>query len=192
MISATKDNKFEAESWLSDTKASGATDLKSAIDAAIDLAETTDNSRIPVILFITDGGPHVGENNFQTMISAIAAIGNFIINHRTTPASENFKQLIHKISGNLQLSSDILERIQIDKNIDAEKNEDAHDKLFDTYKKLSNLRDENIKKGNQELDTETLHQLQEAYLISNHLNWLKTLSESLKKAIEKYASIHFE
>lgn len=72
MISATKDNKFEAESWLSDTKASGATDLKSAIDAAIDLAETTDNSRIPVILFITDGGPHVGENNFQTMISAIS------------------------------------------------------------------------------------------------------------------------
>ncbi len=128
----------------------------------------------------------------QTMISAIAAIGNFIINHRTTPASENFKQLIHKISGNLQLSSDILERIQIDKNIDAEKNEDAHDKLFDTYKKLSNLRDENIKKGNKELDTETLHQLQEAYLISNHLNWLKTLSESLKKAIEKYTSIHLD
>ena len=128
----------------------------------------------------------------QTMISAIAAIGNFIINHKTTPASENFKQLIHKISGNLQLSSDILERIQIDKNIDAKKNEDAHHKLFDTYKKLSNLRDENIKKGNKELDTETLHQLQEAYLISNHLNWLKTLSESLKKAIEKYASIHLE
>ncbi|MGK0414117.1 MAG: putative membrane protein YccC [Polaribacter sp.] len=128
----------------------------------------------------------------QTMIAAIAAIGNFIINHKTTPASEGFKQLINTISGNLQLSSDILEHKKVEKEVCKEKNEDAQDKLFDTYKKLSNLRDENIKKGKKELDTETLHQLQEAYLISNHLNWLKSLSESLKKAIGKYTSIILE
>jgi uncharacterized membrane protein YccC len=125
----------------------------------------------------------------QTMIAAIAAIGNFIINHKITPASEDFKQLINTISGNLQLSSDILEHKKIEKEVGEEKNEDAQDKLFDTYKKLSNLRDENIKKGKKELDTETLHQLQEAYLISNHLNWLKSLSESLRKAIGKYHTI---
>jgi hypothetical protein len=34
------------------------------------------------------------------------------------------------------------------------------------------------KTGNTELDTETLHGLQEAYLI-NHMNWLK--SETYKK-----------
>lgn len=128
----------------------------------------------------------------QTMISAIAAIGNFIINHKTTPASEDFKKLINTISGNLQGSADILEHIEIEKEVSVEKNEDAQDKLFDTYKKLSHLRDENIKKGNKEIDTETLHQLQEAYLISNHLNWLKSLSESLKKAIGKYSSIILE
>ena len=128
----------------------------------------------------------------QTMISAIAAIGNFIINHKTTPASEDFKKLIYTISGNLQGSADILEHIEIEKEVSVEKNEDAQDKLFDTYKKLSHLRDENIKKGNKEIDTETLHQLQEAYLISNHLNWLKSLSESLKKAIGKYSSIILE
>jgi uncharacterized membrane protein YccC len=128
----------------------------------------------------------------QTMISAIAAIGNFIINHKTTPASEDFKKLIYTISGNLQSSADILEHIEIEKEVSVEKNEDAQDKLFDTYKKLSHLRDENIKKGNKEIDTETLHQLQEAYLISNHLNWLKSLSESLKKAIGKYSSIILE
>ncbi|UAM99390.1 FUSC family protein [Polaribacter litorisediminis] len=128
----------------------------------------------------------------QTMIAAIAAIGNFIINHKTTPASEDFKQLINTISENLQSSSDILKHKKIEKEVCKEKNEEAQDKLFDTYKKLSNLRDENIKKGKKELDTETLHQLQEAYLISNHLNWLKSLSESLKKAIGKYTSIILE
>jgi hypothetical protein len=90
------------------------------------------------------------------------------------------------------LSSDILEDAQIEQEVFAEKNEDAQDHLFDTYKKLSNLRDENIQKGHTKLDTETLHHLQEAYLISNHLNWLKSLSESLKKAIEKYNSIILE
>lgn len=128
----------------------------------------------------------------QTMISAIAAIGNFIINHKTTPASDDFKRLINTISGNLQLSSDILEYNQIEKEVSSEKIKDAQEKLFDTYKKLSNLRDENIKKGKKELDTETLHQLQEAYLISNHLNWLKSLSESLRKAIGKYHIITFD
>jgi hypothetical protein len=37
------------------------------------------------------------------------------------------------------------------------------------YQQLSNLRDENIRLGHTELDTETLHGLQEAYLIANHM-----------------------
>ncbi|MFT5238411.1 MAG: hypothetical protein ACI9M9_002019, partial [Flavobacteriaceae bacterium] len=39
-----------------------------------------------------------------------------------------------------------------------------------------------------ELDTETLHGLQEAYLIANHMSWLKSLSENIKKATESYGS----
>ncbi|TXD49328.1 FUSC family protein [Polaribacter sp. IC073] len=124
----------------------------------------------------------------QTMISAIASIGNFIINHKTTPASDEFNMLIHKISNTLQISCESLEEPEINKKITEKKVKDAEDKLLDTYQQLSNLRDENIKKGNTEIDTETLHGLQEAYLISNHLSWLKSLSESLKKATERYHS----
>ena len=124
----------------------------------------------------------------QTMISAIASIGNFIINHKTTPASTAFNVLIHEISNTLQMSCDCLKHAQIKKKIAKEIVEDAHDKLLDTYQTLSNLRDENIKKGNTKLDTETLHGLQEAYLISNHMSWLKSLSENLKKATESYCS----
>ena len=124
----------------------------------------------------------------QTMISAIASIGNFIINHKTTPASSDFNVLLNKISNNLQASCDIIEQAEIKKKIAKETVEDAKDKLLDKYKQLSNLRDENIKKGNTELDTETLHGLQEAYLIANHMSWLKSLSESLKSATERYRS----
>jgi hypothetical protein len=122
----------------------------------------------------------------QTMISAIASIGNFISNHKTTPASIEFNILIKKISNTLQISFDSLEHVQIKKKITEETAEDAQEKLMDKYQQLSNLRDKNIDQGNTELDTETLHALQEAYLIANHMAWLKSLSENLKKATERY------
>jgi hypothetical protein len=59
--------------------------------------------------------------------------------------------------------------------------------LFGKYQQLSNLRDENIRLGNTELDTETLHGLQEAYLIANHMNWLKSLRKTYK-ATKRYRS----
>jgi uncharacterized membrane protein YccC len=122
----------------------------------------------------------------QTMVSAIASIGNFIMNHNTTPASEDFNVLIKKISNTLKISFDGLEHTQTHKKVAEETVDDAQEKLKAHYQELSNLRDENIKKGNAELDTETLHELQEAFLISNHMSWLKSLSENLETATERY------
>jgi glycyl-tRNA synthetase beta subunit len=125
----------------------------------------------------------------QTMISAIASIGNFVINHKTTPASEEFNILSQRITNTLQKSCDLLEPAEIAQKITKETIEVAENTLLEKYQQLSNLRDENIKKGNTALDTETLHALQEAYLIANHMNWLKSLSESLKKATERYCLV---
>jgi len=122
----------------------------------------------------------------QTMISAIASIGNFIINHRTTPASVEFNLLIKKIANTLQMACDSLDHTQFKKKVTEETAEDAQEKLLGKYQHLSKKRDENIRQGNTELDTETLHALQEAYLISNHMGWLKSLSENLEKATERY------
>ncbi|MFT7071238.1 FUSC family membrane protein [Patiriisocius sp. Uisw_017] len=124
----------------------------------------------------------------QTMISAIASIGKFIINHKTTPASIEFNVLIKKISNTLQMSYDRLDHAKIEKKVTEETAEHAQDKLLEKYQQLSNMRDENIKQGNTKLDTETLHGLQEAYLIANHMSWLKSLSENLKKATQSYRS----
>lgn len=122
----------------------------------------------------------------QTMVSAIASIGNFISFHKTTPASEEFNVLIRKISNTLQHSIDRLEHTELQEKIAEETVEGAQETLLDKYQQLSNLRDENIKKGNTELDIKTLHGLQESYLIANHMNWLISLSENLEKTTERY------
>lgn len=124
----------------------------------------------------------------QTMISAIASIGSFISSHKTTPASIEFNILIKRIANTLQISFDSLDDTQIKKTVTEETVEDAEEKLLGKYQQLSNLRDENIRQGNTELDTETLHGLQEAYLIANHMTWLKSLSENLQKATKGYHS----
>lgn len=122
----------------------------------------------------------------QTLISAIASIGNFITQHQTTPASVEFNVLINKISNTLQGALDRLEQTSTQENIGKTKAEDAHEKLLNRYKRLAHLRDENIKLGNPELDKETLHSLQEAYLISSHLGWLVSLSDNLEHSTKRY------
>ncbi len=125
----------------------------------------------------------------QTMVSAIASIGSFIINHQTTPASKEFDALILTISNTLQASCSILDNVQTISPVNTMDIEKAQEKLMQTYHSLSKIRDENIKKGDTELDTATLHHLQEAYLISNQLVWLKSMSENLKKASLKYRAL---
>ncbi len=122
----------------------------------------------------------------QTMVSAIASIGSFIINHRTTPVSKEFDVMILKIANTLQVSCDRLEGVAHDQHSDGETIKEAQETLLKTFQDLSHERDENIQKGHTQINTDTLHQLQEAYLVSNQLVWLKSLSENLKKATESY------
>lgn len=122
----------------------------------------------------------------QTFISAIASIGNFITQHQTTPASVEFNLLIKRIDNALQGALDSLEQTSTQEKIEKIKAEEAQEKLLDKYNSLAHLRDENIKHGNEELDTGTLHALQEAYLISNHLGWLLSLSDNLERSTKRY------
>jgi hypothetical protein len=128
----------------------------------------------------------------QTMISAIASIGTFIANHKTTSVSNEFDILSDKISNTLQLSYSILDTGESADDMDEIHSESAQEKLLARYHDLSNKRDNNIQKGNSELDKETLQKLQEAYLIANHMSWLKSLSDNLKKSISKYLNTSLE
>ncbi|WP_298497132.1 FUSC family membrane protein [uncultured Algibacter sp.] len=125
----------------------------------------------------------------QTMISATASIGSFILNHKTTPPSKEFDVVINRIVNTLQMSCAILQDIPPNKLEDTIPIDDAQKNLQNAFHHLGVERDKNIKKGNIEINTKTLHQLQEAYLITSQLNWLKTLSENLKKATIRYNNI---
>ena len=125
----------------------------------------------------------------QTMVSAIASIGSFIINHQTTPASKEFDAIVRRIANTLEASCSILNEVNADCETMTIDIEEAQEKLMETYHNLSRMRDENLQNGFTELDRESLHNLQEAYLIANQLIWLKTLSDNLRKATSKYQEV---
>ncbi|OAB78643.1 FUSC family protein [Cochleicola gelatinilyticus] len=126
----------------------------------------------------------------QTMISGIASIGTFVTNHQTTPASKEFDTIILKIVNTLRAATAILEDTNFTEEVSvASESSNAEKKIMEAYQHLSELRDRDIKEGNTEIDTETLHHLQEAYLMANQLVWMKALSENLKKATLKYDAV---
>ncbi|WP_019038602.1 FUSC family protein [Psychroflexus tropicus] len=122
----------------------------------------------------------------QTILSATASIGNFITHHQTTPASLEFNTLIQKITDSFHRASMNLSEASNFENQKTIKGDDAEKKLLEKYDQLAKKRDENIKAGHVDLDTSTLHALQEAYLISNHLSWLVSMSDNLVRSTNQY------
>lgn len=122
----------------------------------------------------------------HTMISAVASIGNFIKNHKTTPASKEFNNLVHSISQTLEDSYTSIAGTNSSNKSSSDQDDPSPEKLLHKYQELSDTRDKNLQDGNIELDQETLHHLQEAFLIANHMKWLQSLSKSLYKATQSY------
>ena len=122
----------------------------------------------------------------HTMISAVASIGNFIKNHKTTPASKEFNNLVHSISQTLEDSYISVAGTNSSNKSSSDQDDPSPEKLLHKYQELSDTRDKNLQDGNIELDQETLHHLQEAFLIANHMKWLQSLSKSLYKATQSY------
>ena len=79
MMAAQEKHKIAAAEFLADARAIGSTDLKGAIHEAIrmvNLGARSDSNRIPLILFLTDGGPHVGDDDFQSIVTSISDLSS--------------------------------------------------------------------------------------------------------------------
>lgn len=125
----------------------------------------------------------------HTILSAIASIGNYVLNHETTKASQSFDIMVESISVSLKNSILQLENnttLKTEKRLDVD---NAKQKLLNSFETLSDERDKDIKDGQVKIDDKMLRQLQESHLISNQLIWLKTLSGNLKKVTLKYKAI---
>ena len=67
---ATRDNVRAAERYLDDLDAQGSTNISGALDEA--LSAPTQSGRLPIILFLTDGQPTVGERDGTVIAGNVA------------------------------------------------------------------------------------------------------------------------
>jgi uncharacterized membrane protein YccC len=125
----------------------------------------------------------------HTILSAIASIGSYVLNHNTTPASEEFDTIIKDITSSLKHAASKLEHNETVHFSEEKEIHEAHEKLQKRYNNLSLKRDSDIEAGQTEIDNKTLLNLQEAHLISNQLLWLKSLSVNLNNVTIKYKSV---
>ena len=71
MVSAEEKIKAKAAEFLDSITVGGSTDIEGALLDAIDLAEQSESDRIPIILFLTDGGPNVGGKDVQEIVTSV-------------------------------------------------------------------------------------------------------------------------
>ena len=125
----------------------------------------------------------------HTILSAIASIGTYVLNHNTTSASEEFDTIIEDIATSLKHSASKLETNETVPVSEEKTIVTAHKKLQKRYDDLSLKRDIDIETGFIPIDDKTLLNLQEAHLVSNQLLWLKTLSINLTNVALKYKAV---
>ncbi|MEB8329832.1 FUSC family protein [Flavobacteriaceae bacterium KMM 6897] len=125
----------------------------------------------------------------NTFLSALASLGSFIQNHKTTEPSAHFDAFIANIQNNLEETEALLDKSSKPELLDHVDMETAKKELQNSYNALVNERNEQIKAGVTVIGQDMKVLLQEAHLISNQLIWLKSLSEDLKKNTAKYETI---
>ncbi|MDT0649344.1 FUSC family protein [Autumnicola edwardsiae] len=126
----------------------------------------------------------------QTFLSALASLGTYIQNHKTTAASVNFEIFTNFISENLKTSEQLL----LNKSL-----EEASQKTFEiegaamalrkTYEDLVEKRVTEIREGKVEIDPDMRLQLQEAQLVNNQVRWLSDISTTIRKTVSESKEI---
>lgn len=125
----------------------------------------------------------------NTFLSALASLGSFIQNHKTTEPSPYFDAFIANIQNNLEKAEAQLDKAKKPEFLEHLDMETARQELKKTYEALVMERNEQIKAGETVIGQDMKVLLQEAHLISNQLIWLKSLSEDIKKNTAKYETV---
>ncbi|MFD1095864.1 FUSC family membrane protein [Salegentibacter chungangensis] len=121
----------------------------------------------------------------QTFLSALASLGTYIRNHKTTKASENFEAFTERITEHLENAEKILGDETIPDEAGMDKTIKASKALEKTYKKLVLKRQAALKNGENLIDNDTELRLQEAQLVKSQLQWLLDISEDLERIISQ-------
>jgi Ca-activated chloride channel family protein len=71
-VASTRENVVRAGAYLDSLEASGSTNFGAAIDEALRSFRSTGNERLPLVLFVTDGAPTVGEQRPEVLAQRAA------------------------------------------------------------------------------------------------------------------------
>jgi uncharacterized membrane protein (TIGR01666 family) len=116
----------------------------------------------------------------HSLLSSTASLGTYTQSHKTTASSRALTIVVEKVLKNLEQSIAILE-----KEIIADPNEITKEELTNRFNELKNIRQNELKEGN-EIDEEAFAlKMQEAQLVIEQLIWLTNLSEGILKSTKK-------
>ena len=128
----------------------------------------------------------------QTFLSATAALGTFIQNHKTTSASKNFEIFTSSILNNLEMAEVGLKRNSTETQANSNNLDKATIELRKNFKSLSAVRSLEVDEGKITIDESLRVKLQEAYLIMGQLEWLSEISENLRRSLNKKLLSNYE
>lgn len=116
----------------------------------------------------------------HSLLSSTASLGTYTQSHKTTPSSKALTIVVEKVLKNLEQAIAILER-----EIIVDPNEITNEELTNRFNELKNIRQNELKEGN-EIDAEAFAlKMQEAQLVIEQLIWLTNLSEGILKNTKK-------
>jgi uncharacterized membrane protein YccC len=113
----------------------------------------------------------------HTFLASLASLSTFIQHHETTPASQQFKVATEKIEHNLKLATQCFKNRSLNSAKDATQNELIFTQQIPNFS-TSTLNTVNTAKEN-------IHNLQEAQLVWEQLQWLFSLSRKILKLSSK-------
>ncbi|WP_375581043.1 FUSC family membrane protein [Marivirga tractuosa] len=124
----------------------------------------------------------VGLNH--TILTAMAALGTYILNHKHESVSEDFEVIIKTVDTNLRQALQSLLKKAKTENVAKEKLEEAYQHLEEKFENLVAIRTKELEKEESKpIDPDFRKSLQATRLITDQLKWLVTISGNLKKVV---------
>lgn len=116
----------------------------------------------------------------QTFLGALASLGTYIRNHKTSSASSNFEIIVDHIVQNLENSEKKLINSQAVEEPDKKITNEAGKAMEMAFKKL-------LEENSTNRPVELQEKIREYHLVKNQLKWLLEISEKLQKNISENA-----
>ncbi len=112
----------------------------------------------------------------QALLSSITNLGNFFKTHYDANLNDELQQAISQFNVELESTKKLLLQPTLEQQIvEQTPSTEIETKLDEKWRKLEQIREDQLAQGKQQIDKKFLHQLQEIRLIRDELAWMDSL-----------------